>query len=228
MFRSRLCVSGVVVAALAASSSSALAGWFEYSTSVSFGSMSGVTSVDPTNDPRPGTALTTPNGSILTFIPNSRSTVANHLSGAGSNANFGSFHAVPSAAASDFVDITFTFTVTISDYASKTSTALLGTGTATFFGRLVGPIGDSGTGVVFQDLGQSPLVPGNPAQALVLVSGGDNYIGAPYTPSPPGDLGGGQTSDGVMGAMFSTTTVPAPASLGLLGLGGLVTLRRRR
>jgi MYXO-CTERM domain-containing protein len=87
-------------------------------------------------------------------------------------------------------------------------------------------------------VGLTPIGTGSTADTQYVAA---SFVGAPQAATklvPTGGFGGAWFDDGASysnglqnadGAILITgTSVPAPASLGLLGLGGLVALRRRR
>ena len=117
----------------------------------------------------------------------------------------------------------FTYYVNVTDYATLTSPSPLGSGTIAFTARLFGPIGEDSVGVNYFDLSPSPTVPGDPSKGLVLTSGGSNYIAESFGGSPPDDQ-----TQGVIGTIFTASSIPASGPGALIAMGGGLGLIRRR
>jgi hypothetical protein len=119
------------------------------------------------------------------------------------------------------VAFNYTFTVTIKDYTSLLAPvgAVSGTATVQFTGRLVGVIGNGA--VAFTNLNFATI----PSDGLVMASNGHVF-----KVTPGGYTAPGTENNGSLGAHISLVSVPEPASMAMLGLGGIgaVGLFRRR
>jgi len=139
---------------------------------------------------------------------------------AGATVNFGAI-AVQSVTgtggASDRFDFNFTITSVLTDYASANSNVQLGTVSIPISGRVTADLGNNQIGN-----GSNPIVTYTFATPTTFTTtNGTVYVVDLVTSSDPGLV-----NQGTLSAHIST--VPEPASLTLLGLGGLGALRLAR
>jgi len=194
--------------------------WFEFSTSVT---LSGPTT--PGGGTISGTTFNTGvDGNKVTLNPRDSLFVNFHTNGnaPGTDIVFSGIDATSAGQSSTPTNVGFNYTyvVTITDFATKTSTTPLGTGTFTITGRLQGRMGNNQVNIDNLNFAVSPAtLPIGGALYTVTVNNNGGYT-AP-----------GPNFSGALGAHISATAVPEPASMALVGLGGLGAFgmfRRRR
>jgi hypothetical protein len=138
--------------------------------------------------------------------------------GTGSNIVFGQIDAATGlGAVSQAIGFNYTFTVNITDYATSSSLAVLGTGSIQFTGRIDGTLGNNQ--VHLQNLNFAT----NPASGIFTTTNGVTYQATITGYTPPG-----LDDNGTFGA--NIRVVPEPGSIALLGMGlvGAFGVFRRR
>jgi len=220
-----------VVGLLAVATSSARAEFIEYSTTVtisqapgSYSPVAGTTFPTGTETITQGSfvqvapfaGFRTAAGNEVDLIALASNPLPPHQNtqGGGTDIVFAQIDATSSALTTtvEAVAFNYTFTVTIADYATLNAPvgSQLGTATVQFVGRIQGNIGN-GT-VDFSNLNFATI----PANGVVQATDGhffDVTIGG-FTPP-------GLENNGTLGAHITLRSVPEPASMAMLGLGGL-------
>jgi hypothetical protein len=212
--------------ALAIPRSEAKANFFEYSTSVAITTPISPGSVTVTPGPANtfgATETMSDQAGLNQFTFHTNSTVL--ASPSPSNLNFGPITVDAAAGTLTTYSFGFSYILTITDFGNNPFGPSLGTGTATFSGRVDGTLGING-GIPSTTLNINSLAP-----TFALVStGAATFLVFNATDSDPGPSGGGGFIPGSISARL--TAVPEPTSMALLGIGGAslwgLAQRRRR
>lgn len=203
---------------LALTTSSARAEFFEFTTSTVLSNATGG-SIN-------GTLFTSTNGNTVNLIPLASVAGPPHNNGLGTGSDIVTTNIDANSTVSTTVDtigFDFTTTLNLQDFNSVNDPTQRGAGSILITGRLQGTIGNFGVNINLLNYAT------NPANGLTPTPPGpDTFI---VTVSPTG----GYTRPGIdnlgtLGANVRVAAVPEPASMAMLGLGGLGALAmfRRR
>jgi len=238
-YASRLAVWGLGIAGmLAFSTPVAHASFVEYTTTVtidqtpgSYTPSAGSTFPTGTEPITQGTftqiapfaGFRTANGNEVDMIALRSNPAAPHINTAGSGSDF-VFAQVDASTAflttvAEHVAFNYTFTLVFNVYPAVNSLVPSGTATVQFTGRIDGTIGNNEidlNNLVFATVPSNGLISSTDGQGFKITTAG--YVGP------------GTDNNGTIGGHIQAVPVPEPASMGMLGLGGLgaVGLFRRR
>jgi len=215
---SRLMVWSLGLAGLlSAGAPAAKAEFFEYSTVFTVSPVGTTPAIPPASitNASPNSTFNTGSGNSVTLLGDASNNNPPHQSalGNGTDIVFGDISAVAgslgSPTANQAVQFDYSAVITITDYPSFLAVNPTGTGTVTLNGRITGTIGG------FQvDLNNLVFAP-NPKTVTIA--------GTTYTVDFNSYTAPGLKTNGAFGAHV-TAAVPEPASVAMLGLGGLGAL----
>jgi len=205
-----------VVLGLAAGARPARAEFFDFSTTVTLSNPTAGSVIGGGNGTS-SVVLDTPGAGDLTITGENSSAVPHTTAtGNGSQIVYSTltFAGLDATTPASPIGYNFVYNLTLTDYATATSTTPLGTGVVSISGRWDGSIGP-GEAANLDTLTDYTVSPAS------ITIGGFQYniaLGSPgigFFVTPPGP-----TNPGTMGARI-TVAVPEPGSVVLLGLGGL-------
>jgi len=209
---------------LAAGARPARAEFFDFSTTVTLSNPTAGSTIGGGNGTS-SVVFDTPGAGILTITGENSSAVPHTSSPSNIVYSTLTFSGLDATTPASPIGYNFVYNLTLTDYATATSTTPLGTGVVSISGRWDGSIGP-GEAANLDTLTDYTVSPAS------ITIGGFQYniaLGNPvigFFVTPPGP-----TNPGTMGARI-TGAVPEPGSVVLLGLGGLglvgVSRRRRR
>jgi len=204
---------------LALTTSSAHAEFFEFTTNTVLSNAVGG-SVS-------GNVFTSTDGNTITLIPLASSAGAPHnFAGGPGGSDIVTTNIDANASASSIIDVVgfdFVTTLNLQDFSSVNDATQRGAGSIQITGRLAGTIGNFGVNLLLFNYATNPtngLVPTPPSPDVFSVT--VNPLGNYTRP--------GLDNLGTLGANVRVAAVPEPASMAMLGLGGLGALAmfRRR